>query len=104
MEDPNIIYRVIAACPNGSTERGPSTWYPPLDEGPVIGTTFDDGVDDTRHLGGNCGHRLAAQVGAVAIPCDITLELVPESILALADGDLSGNPQCTTQSRVPEFG
>ena len=56
VEDPSIIYRVT---PMGAltalAERGSSTWHPPFDEGPVIGTAFDDRVYDARHLGGNGG-------------------------------------------------
>ena len=86
------------------TDRGSSTWHPPLNEGPVVGIAFDDGVDDTRHLGGNSGHRLAAQIGIVAISRDVAFELVPESVLALTDGDLSGEPQGAAQSRIAELG
>lgn len=60
-------------------DRGSSTWHPPFNERPVVGTTFDDGVQhDTRHLGGNSGHCLAAQIGIVAIPRDVAFELMTE--------------------------
>jgi hypothetical protein len=49
-------------------------------------------VHDARHLGGNSGHRLAAQIGIVAISSDVAFELVPEAVLTLADGNLPGNP------------
>jgi hypothetical protein len=61
-------------------------------------------VDDTRHLGGNSGHRLAAQIGIVAISRDVAFDLVPESVLALTDGNLSGDPQSAAQSRIAELG
>ena len=105
MEDPNIIYRVIVYdALTALTDRGPSTWYPPLEEGPVVGTAFDDGVHDAGHLGGNCSHRLAAQIGIVAILRDVAFELMTEAVLPLADGDLSGDPQGAAQTSVAEFG
>ena len=37
MEGPNIIYRVIVCdALTALTDRGPSTWYPPFDKGPVV--------------------------------------------------------------------
>ena len=85
-------------------ERGSSTWHPPFDEGPVVGTAFDDRVYDTRHLGGNGGHCLAAQIGIVPILGDIAFELVTEAVLPLADGDLSGDPKSAAQAGIAELG
>src|SRR3954453_19503637 len=53
----------------------------PLKERPVVGTALDDGVNDTRHLGGNCGQRFAAQIGIVAISGDIALEFITEAVV-----------------------
>ena len=86
--------------PHGSTERGSPTWYRSLDEGPVVVTTFDDGVHHARHLGGDRGQRLAPQVGIVPIAGDVALELVAEAVLPLPDGDLSSQPQGPAQAGV----
>lgn len=61
-------------------------------------------MHDARHLGGNCGHRLAAQIWIVAISRDVAFELVPESVLTLSDGDLPGDPQGAAQPSIAELG
>ncbi len=64
MEDSNIIYRVIVCdALTALTDRGSSTWHPLLNEGPVVGTTFNDSALDAGHLDGTPGsddkrHRL----------------------------------------------
>src|SRR3954452_10246343 len=74
-------------------ERGSPTWYRPLNEGPVIGTALDDRVHHAGHLGGDCGQRLAPQVGIVPITGDVALELVAEAVLFLADRHLARSQQ-----------
>jgi hypothetical protein len=89
--------------PHGSAERDSSTWYPPFDEGPVIGTAFDDRVYDASHLGGNSGERLASEIRIVPIFGDVALEFVPKSVLPLADRDLSGDPERSAQASITEL-
>lgn len=60
-------------------------------------------MDDGRHLGGNCGNSIAAQIGIVAISRDVAFELVPEAVLALADGNLPGDPQGATQPGIAKL-
>ncbi len=84
-------------------ERGSSTWHPPFDEGPVIGTAFDDRVYYARHLGGNGCERLAPEIRIVPILGDIALEFVTEAVLPLADCDLSGDPKSSTQAGIAEL-
>ena len=48
-----------------------------------------DGVNDTRHLGGNGCERLAPEIRIVAILGDVALEFVSKSVLSLADRNLS---------------
>ena len=61
-------------------------------------------MHDAGHLGGNGGHRLAAQIGTVAISCDVAFEFVAKAVLTLADGYLSGDPQGPAQPSITEFG
>lgn len=61
-------------------------------------------MQDARHPGGNSGHRLAAQIGIIAIPRDVAFEFMTEAVLALADGDLSGDPQGAAQPSIAELG
>jgi len=60
-------------------------------------------VNNASHLGGNCGQRLSAEIRTVAVFGNVALELVAETILALTNGDLSGNPQAAPQTRVSEL-
>ena len=85
--------------PHGTAERGSPTWYRPLDEGSVIDTGLDDGVNNAGHLGGDRSQRLAPQIGIVPVSGDIALELVTEAVLALSNRDLAGDPK-----RAPEPG
>jgi hypothetical protein len=48
-------------------DRGSFTWRGPLNEGPVITTGFDDGVDSGRHLGSDSSEHVAPEIG---IPCN----------------------------------
>jgi hypothetical protein len=61
-------------------------------------------VNDTSHLGGNCSECLATEIRAVAIPGDVTFELVAEAVLALTDGNLTGNPEAPSQASIAELG
>src|SRR3954452_22869708 len=75
-------------------ERGSPTWHRSLlNEGPVIGTALDNRVHHAGHLDGDCGQRLAPQVGVVPIACDGALELVAKAVLLLTDRHLTGEPQ-----------
>ena len=53
-----------------------------------------------RHLGGNGCERLALEIGVVAIPRDIALVLGAKAIVALANGNLGGNPESTPQTGI----
>jgi len=54
-------------------------------------------VHGSGHLRGDCGIRLAAQMGVVTVFDDIAIELVTEAIRLLEDGNLSGHPEGATQ-------
>jgi hypothetical protein len=45
-------------------------------------------VSDARHLGGECGHRLAAAIRVISMAGNIATKLVAEAVVALTDGDL----------------
>ena len=79
--------------PHSSTERGSPTWHRPLKEGTVFGTAFDDGMNNTGHLGGNCSERLAPQIGVVPIASNVALEFVSKAVLLLADSNLGSHPK-----------
>ncbi len=93
MEDPSIIYRVAVAPSRQLLREVLPLWYRRFDEGPVIGTAFDDSVHDTRHLGGNCCERFALEIWIVSISSDIALVFISEAIVTLADRDLAGDPE-----------
>lgn len=65
----------------------------PLEERTVLGSRFDDGMRDARHLGGECSHRLAAAIRVIAMASYIAAKLVAEAVVALANGDLRGHPE-----------
>ena len=60
-------------------------------------------MDNASHLGGNCGQRLSAEIRTAAVSGNVALELVSEAILTLTNGDLSGNPQAASQTRVSKL-
>lgn len=86
--------------PRGSAERGPSTWHPAVQERPVPCPRRDDGVSHARHFGGERRHRLAATVGIIRVPGDISSELVAEAVVALTRGDLCSHPEGTAQAGI----
>ena len=61
-------------------------------------------MNDASHLGGNCSERLSAEIRIVAVSGNVPIELVAETILALTNGDLSGNPQAAPQACVSKLG
>ena len=75
----------------------------PLKEGAIGFTIFDDPMNSTGHLGGDCGIRLAAQIGVVTVFGDIAFEFVPKAIRVLEGGDLPGHPEGAAQARVAVF-
>ena len=104
-EDPNIIYE-IAWASRASTalpERGPSTRRRLFEEGAVLFPAFDDGVNYARHLGGNCGERLALEIGIASISGDVALILFSKAVLLLTNGDLRGHPERAAQPGVSEL-
>jgi hypothetical protein len=68
-----------------------------------MGTTFDDGVDDARHLGGNGDECLAPEIGIVTILGDVALEFVTEAILLLPYRNLAGDPECAAEAGITNF-
>ena len=64
-----------------------------LEEGSIIGTGLDDGMDGARHLGGNGSQRLALEIGVVAIPGNVALVFGSEAIVTLPDGHVGGHPK-----------
>ena len=99
MEDPSIVYRVAVAPSRLLLERF-FTLVPALRRRAGNRNAFDDGVNDTRQLGGNCCERLAPEIRIVAILGDVALEFVPKSVLSLADRNLCGNPARATQMGI----
>jgi hypothetical protein len=91
-------FRALAA----HAERGPSTWRPTARGTAGTLSRLDDGVCYARHLGGERRHRLAATVGIVRVPSDVSSELVGEAIVALTRGDLCGRtaPKISRKSIV----
>lgn len=53
---------------------------------------FDNPVNSTGHLGGDCGIRLSAQMGVLSVLSDVALELIPEAIGTLQYGNLTSHP------------
>ena len=104
MEGPNIIYRV-AFAPSRHLQRGVlPPGIRPFEERPVLCPRLDDGVSHTRHLGGERRHRLAATVGIVRVPGDISSELIAEAVVALTRGDLGSHPEGPAQARIAVLG
>ena len=64
-ESPNIIYEVSELPPRLMSERGPSAWAHPLEEGAIGFAVFDHSVYGARHLGRDRGVGLAAQMPAI---------------------------------------
>ena len=60
-----------------------------------------DGVNDTRHLGGNGCERLAPEIRIVAILGDVALEFVSKSVLSLADRNLSAIQSVRRRRALP---
>ncbi len=58
---------------------------------------------DARHLGGDGGQRLAAEMLVVAILDDVTSEVIAKAVLALTDGDLGRQPEGPSQAGVAEL-
>ena len=64
---------------------------------------FDNPVNCAGHLGGDCGIRLSAQMGVVAVLGDVALELIPEAVGALQYGNLTSHPEGAAQAGIPVF-
>jgi hypothetical protein len=76
----------------------------PLYERTIVFTTFDDRMSNTRHLGGDSCQRFAAEILIIAIPRNVALELISETVVFLTDGNLSGHPEGAPQTRIAVFG
>jgi hypothetical protein len=57
----------VSCALTAASERGPSTWHRPLIERPIVSSGADDCMRDARHLGGDGGDRLAAEMLVVGI-------------------------------------
>ena len=79
-ESPNIIYEVSELPPRPLSERGPSAWAHPLEEGAIGFAVFDHGVYCARHLGRDRGVCLAAQMRVLPVLGDVALGLVAEAV------------------------
>lgn len=82
------------------SERGPSAWAHPLEEGAIGFAVIDHGVYGARHLCRDRGIGLAAQMGIVSILGDVALELVPEAVGPLENGGLAGHPHRAPQAGI----
>src|SRR6056297_1202920 len=102
-EGPNIIYEVRWLPPRLMSEKGPSAWAHPLEEGAIGFAVFDHGVYGARHLGRDGGVGLAAQMGVVSVPRDIAFELVTEAIGTFENGHLACHPEGSAQPGVAVF-
>ena len=58
----------------------------------------------SRKAGGDCGIRLAAQMGVLRILGDVTLELITEAVGLLHDGHLTCHPEGSAQPGIAVFG
>src|SRR6056297_1944831 len=99
-EGPNIIYEVSKLPPRLMSERGPSAWAHPLEEGAIGFAVIDHGVCGARHFGGDGGVRLAAQLRVVSILRDVAFEPVPEAVGSLENSGLAGHPERPPKPRV----
>ena len=59
---------------------------------------------DARHLGGDGGDRLAAEMLVVGILGDVAAVARLEGVLALPDRRLGGEPEGSSQANVAELG
>jgi hypothetical protein len=57
-------------------------------------------VGCARHLGGNGCERVALEIGVIAISRDIALVFGAKTIVALANGNLGGNPESAPQAGI----
>ena len=64
---------------------------------------FNDPVNSTGHLGGDCGIRFEAQMFVMAVFGDGALERVTEAVGALRNGNLACHPEGAVQSGIPVF-
>ena len=64
---------------------------------------FNDPINSTGHLGGDCGTRFAAQMFVVAVFGDIALERVSKAVGALRNGNLASHPEGAAQSGIRIF-
>ncbi|TCT33051.1 hypothetical protein EDC90_103513 [Martelella mediterranea] len=97
-EGPNIIYEVRCLPPRLVSERGPSAWAHPLEEGAIGFAVFNYGVYGARHLCRDRGVGLATQMSVVSVFRDVAFELVTKAVGSLENGSLAGHPERTTQA------
>ena len=102
VEDLNIIYRV-EACATPSRLYSSSTWHRSFWEGPVICSGLDQGVNNARHLGGDGDNCLAPQILVLAIFRNMPAEAIAQTIVALTDRHLGGQPKGSAQACVAKL-
>jgi hypothetical protein len=83
--------------------EGSSTRHRSLHEGPVICSGLDQGMNNARHLGGDGDGCLASQILVLAVFGNMAAEAITEAVVALADGDLGGQPEGSAQTRIAEL-
>ncbi|SHK62344.1 hypothetical protein SAMN05444000_1483 [Shimia gijangensis] len=64
---------------------------------------FNDPVNSTGHLGGDCGICLSTQMGVLSVLGDVALELISEAVGTLQNGNLTSHPQGAAQAGIPVF-
>ena len=95
-----MIHEVASGASKARSERGPSAWAHPLEEGAIRFAGFDHGVKSAAHLRGDGGVSLATQIGIVAVLRDVPLELVAEAVGRLQGCGLSGDPERAAETGV----
>src|ERR1700680_5067586 len=88
--------------PHGSNRAGFFHLVPDLREGPIVGSSLDQGMSDARHLGSDGGQGLAPEILVVAILGDVTPEVIAEAVIALLDCDLGRQPEGPAQAGIAE--
>ena len=85
------------------TEKGPSAADHPSKKGQVRFAMFDDPMNSTGHLGGDCGIHFAAQMFVVAVFGDIAFERVSKAVGPLHNGDLAAIQRVRRSRAFPYF-
>ena len=90
------VHHALTALQSG----GSSTWHQPLLEGPVVCSGLDQGMNNARHLGSDGDGCLAPQILVLAIFGNVATEAIAQTVIALTDRDLGGQPKGSAQACV----